>query len=925
MEQLCLKWSMLPVLLLLMMASPIRLHSQSPAAPDSIPPETDSLRQVLFVPQQQHRLVQSTSEIRTPQLEKTTSASFGGLLAGHLAGLYATQSTGEPGNDLYSLLLRGQTPFVLVDGTPQQINYINPEQIESITLLKDALATAMLGMRGARGALNITTKRGVKGKQQISFKAMAGIQQAIRQPEFLNAYDFARLYNEALANDGKAPVYSAEALDAYRTQSDPSRYPDVNWQNEILKPQTSFQRYDLTVSGGGDAARYFVNLDYLDQEGMFKTASFNKYNTNADYKRYTFRSNVEMDLHKMLTANINVFGQIHNMNQPGATTESIFSNFLATPNNAYPMLNSDGSLGGNSDYANNIYGQSVLSGYRPSTSTDFKADLALKGNLDNVVKGLWIRGTASYKTFLTETINRSKALVVYQKISEPGHEDVYQQFGTTGDQSNSGSISFREMQFYTELALGYTRQINEHGLEVLVLANNDHRRFGNELPQYFRGLSGRISYNFRGKYLAELAAGYNGTNRYPSGSRYGLFPAVGASWVISKESFLSRQAAWLDDLRLSVSYGKTGNALDAGYFAYNQYYASGGSYNFGNTQTAAPGIVEGDIANPYLTWEKADKFNAGISGALFSNRLSFNVEYFSNKFYDLLQTRGASAAMAGMTFPMENLGINRYTGVDLQLLYQGGKGSFTYFVAPNVSLLQSKVVFSDEVFRPYGWMERTGMPVGQRFGYIAEGLYQSDAEIGSSPQPAGYTPVPGDIRYKDLNGDNIINEFDQAAIGTTKPMMYYGITIGAGWKGFDISALLQGVENRDLLLTGNGQWEFQSAGRSQAYAHHLGRWTPGTAATATYPRLSIGANPNNHQTSSYWIKSGDYARLKNLEVGYTLPSHLVRRVRVGSVRVFFNATNLFTLTSLEGVDPEASNLALYPIQKVLNAGIHIKL
>lgn len=924
MEQLCLKWSMLPALLLVMMASPIRLYSQSPAIPDSIPPDADSLRQVLFVPQQKSLLVQSTSEIYTPQLEKTTSASFGGLLAGRLAGLYATQSTGEPGSDLYNLLLRGQTPLVLIDGTPQQINYINPEQIESITLLKDALATAMLGMRGSGGALNIVTKKGVKGTQQISFKTMAGIQQAIHQPDFLNAYDYARLYNEALANDGKAPVYSQEALDAYRNHSDPSRFPDVNWQQEILKPQTAFQRYDLSVSGGGNTARYFVNLDYLDQEGMFKTADFNKYNTNSDYKRYTFRSNVEMDLNKALTANINVFGQIHNMNEPGATTPTIFSNFLATPNNAYPVLNSDGSLGGNSDYANNIYGQSVLSGYRPTTSTDFKADLAIKGNLDDVIKGLWIRGTASYKTFLTETINRSKALVVYQKISQPGGEDAYQQFGNTGDQSNSGSISFREMQFYTELAMGYSRQMDEHGLEVLVLASNDHRRFGNEIPQYFRGVSGRISYNFRGKYIAELAAGYNGTDRYPSGSRYGLFPAIGASWVISKEGFLQSQASWLNDLRFSVSYGKTGNALNAGYFAYNQYYTSGGSYNFGNTQTVAPGVVEDALANPYLSWEKADKFNAGISGRLF-NHLSFNVEYFSNKFYDLLQTRGASGSLAGVTFPMENLGISRYSGLDLQLLYQGQKGNFSYYVSPNVSLLQSKVIFSDEVFRPYDWMERTGMPVGQRFGYIADGLYRSDAEIGSSPKPAGYTPVPGDIRFKDLNGDNVINEYDQAAIGTTKPMLYYGITIGAGWKGFDISALLQGVANRDLLLTGNGLWEFQNAGRSQAYAHHLGRWTPETAATATYPRLSIGANPNNHQTSSYWIRSGDYARLKNLEVGYTLPAHLTRRARINSVRVFFNATNLLTLSSLDEVDPEASNPALYPIQKVLNAGIHIKL
>lgn len=885
--------------------------------------DLDSNYNVLYKSQKKTLSVQSVGQIGGDQLQ-TTSASFNGLLAGRMAGLYATQLSGEPGDDNYSVALRGVTPIILIDGVPQNFTYINPEQVESVTLLKDALATAMLGVRGSGGAINIVTKKGAEGPQRITFTATAGLQQSIKKPQFLNAYDYAMLYNEALVNDGKTPVYSQQDFDLYKNGTDPLGHPNIDWQNQVLKKQSPYQRYDLAISGGRKVARYFVNLDYLNQEGLFKTADFNAYNTNSGLQRYTLSSNIDIDFSKAIQASLHLYGQILNGNEPGATTTSIFSNFINTPNGAYPVTNPDGSLAGTEDYQSNIYGQTVRTGYRPYTSSNFNVDLSLKGNLDDFVKGLWIKGLGAFSSKLLESINRSKTPLVYQLSgTDANGQNIYRQYGTIADQVNTASYGSRQRLFYTELSAGYAHQWGNNGIDALVLANNDSRMNDDQLVSNQNGVSGRLNYNYKEKYLAEAAFGYNGSERYPPNHSHGFFPAFGLGWVISKEDFLKSQSNWLDNLKLRASYGKTGNA-NAGYFDYNQYYVAGTSYNFGNTATTANSVKLGDLANPMLTWEKADKFNIGFDAGMFNNKLSVTADYFNNKFYDLLQTPGYATALAGFTYPLENIGVNRNTGVELQLMYQNKAGNFNYFIAPNVSLLKTKVVFQDEVFRPYPWMQHTGMPVGQTFGYVADGLFQSNTEAQSSAVPVGAHPIAGDIKYRDLNNDGIIDQNDQTAIGSTKPVVYYGLYLGFNIKGFDVSALLQGVENRNLMLTGATQWEFQGNGRGQAYANNLNRWTPQTAATATYPRVSVGANYNNQQTSSYWLHSGDYTRLKNVEIGYTLPVFITKKIGLASFRIFVNGTNVLTRSDVKDVDPEGYDLSLYPVQKSWIAGVNIK-
>jgi len=886
--------------------------------------DLDTSYNILYQSQKKALSVQALNQIAGDDLQKTTSASFNGLLAGRIAGLYATQLTGEPGNDNFTLTLRGVAPQVLIDGVPQNFTYINPEMVESVTVLKDALSTAMLGIRGSGGAVLITTKRGAEGPQRISFTATSGVQQAIKRPYFLNAFDYASLYNEALANDGRAPAYSQQDLDLYKNGTDPLGHPDIDWQKQVLNKNAPYQRYDLAITGGRKAARYFVNLDYMNQEGAFKTQSFNSYNTNNGLERYTLSSNIDIDFNKYLSTSLHLYGQILNGNDPGATAAAIYANFIATPNGAYPVTNPDGSLAGTENYQSNIYGQSVLTGYRPYTSSNFNVDLSLKGNLDPVLKGLWVKGLAALSNKLLESINRSKSPLVYQLtgVNATTNQNVYSQYGTISDQVNTTAYSARQRLFYTELSAGYSYKMKNSGIDALVLTSDDSRMIDDQLVTNLVGVSGRLSYNYKEKYLAEVATAYNGSERYPENNRYGFFPAVGLGWVLSKEDFL-KNTNWLNNLKLRASYGKTGNN-NAGYFDYEQYYETGTAYNFGNTASAATAIRRSDIANPQITWEKANKLNIGFDAALFNNTLSITAEYYNNKYYDLLQTPGFATAVAGFTYPLTNIGTNRNTGFEFQVAYQNKLGSFNYFIAPNVAIAQSKVVFQDEVYRPYTYMLRTGMPVGQQFGYVADGLFQSTAEAKSSPVPVGANPIAGDIKYRDLNGDGKIDQNDQTALGSTAPMIYYGLNLGFNIKGFDFSALLQGVKNRNLMLTGNTQWEFQTNGKGQAYVNNLNRWTPQTAATATYPRVTVGPNYNNQQTSSYWLHSGDYMRLKNVEIGYTLPVFITKKIGLASFRIFVNGTNILTATSLKDVDPEGSDLSLYPVQKTFIAGVNVK-
>lgn len=881
--------------------------------------------QLLYQSTPKKRTTAAVSEIYSPELRKTVSTTFGGWLTGRMAGLFTTQTIGEPGFDDVNVFLRGQQPLVLIDGTPQSFPSLNPEQIESITLLKDAVATAMLGLRGSNGAILITTKRGTRVPgQHIEFTARHGVQRPTQLPKFVDAATYATLYNEALANEGKAPAYSAAAIAAYRDGTDPIARPNVDWQREILENQAPFSRYDLSVSGGNKTTRYFVNLDYLHQAGLLKTEDFNTYNTNSDYKRYIIRSNIEIDLSKSVTTAVNLIGRIQNSNQPGATTGTIFDNIANTPNNAYPLRNSDSSLGGNLDYRQNLYGQTVLSGYRPVYERDFKADVSLKGKLDVIAKGLWVKGLAAINGYQRETINRSKNFAVFRENTDAGGVKSYDVYGVTTDQSNSIAVNSQNRLFYTELSLGYSKQLSsKDNLDIIALYNNDNRMVNSELPFNYSGAAAKISYDRNDKYFIDLAMSYNGTERLPKENRYGLFPAIGLGWNLTKENFLQNKAGWLNDLKLRASFGRTGNA-NVGYYDYYQYYTTGSGYGFGNTvPSSTTTLQQGTLANPFISFEKADKLNVGVDAVLLKNKLNITVDYFRDKYFDLVQSRQNGSDMLGTEYVRENFGSNRYSGLEVSAGWQEKKGAFSYFIAPNLTILQTEVLKLAEPNRMYAYMLQTGKPVGAAYGYVADGLFASQAEIDAHAfQGAGI--VPGDIRYRDLNEDGMIDAADRQVIGNTAPQIYYGLNTGVEVKGFDLHVLFQGAANINKQL--GGFMAFQNNGRGQVYEYQTNRWTPQNTTDAAYPRLWLGNNTNNQLTSSYWIHKGDYARIRSVELGYTLPSAMAGKARLQLVRVFLNATNPVTFSSLNkwNIDPEGLAGA-YPIMKTFNAGLTIKL
>jgi TonB-linked SusC/RagA family outer membrane protein len=889
---------------------------------DNTPPDTFNL---LYQVQKKNTTIESVSEIRTEELTKTISSPINGTLTGRLTGLFTYQSSGEPGNDGVTLGLRGMAPLVILDGIPQSFTSINPEQIESVTVLKDALATAMMGIRGSNGVVLITTKKGQEGPQRIGFKAMYGMSKPTQLPKTLDAYNYALLYNEALNNDGRPSVYSQADLDAYKNGTDPFYHPNVNWQNEILRRETPYSRYNIDISGGRQNAKYYVSLDYLDQQGIFKESKDNVNSTNSSYQRYVFRSNVSLDLSKYITTSLNLFGRLQNGNEPGVSTNTLYSSIINTPANAYPIFNANGSLGASQDFQqNNIYGQNYSSGYQVGYTRDFRVDLAVRADLQKITPGLWFRALSAINTYLDQTTVRSKALVAFLQSVDGSGNVIYTQYGTAADQTNSLQTNNQNRVFYLQGEFGYDRKFGAHNLNALVLANNDYRMAGADLAYNIKGISGKIAYDYLEKYMAQVSFAYNGTSeRYAKGYGYGLFPALGLGWNIKKENFLVNKAKWLNELKLRTSFGRTGNFNANNYYTYNQYYNSGTGYNFGtNTGGTVSGIEQGALANPTLTFEKANKFNLGFDATMFANKLSFTAEYFNNRYFDLLQQIGNNTQITGATYTNRNIGVRNYAGFEFQMNYRNSIGDFSYFLSPNLSTVKTKVVFADEPMRQFAYQQRTGLPVGQNFGYQAAGLFQTQGEINSSAKPANLNLVPGDIKYVDQNGDNVIDENDQIAIGRQSPALYFGLNLGWSYKGFDFSALLQGVANNDIFLGGNSYWDFQG-NRGQAYEHNLDRWTPATASTATYPRVSVGTNVNNQYTSTYWLRNGDFMRLKSVELGYTLPINWVRKVKLSGTRLFVNGTNLFTITGLKNQDPE-NYFNAYPIQKMLIAGISVK-
>lgn len=886
---------------------------------------------ILYGVQSIDKLVQATSYLDGKKLESSPVNLLSNALVGQLPGLYASQTNGAPRFDNPDLSLRGRSPLVVIDGVPRynlvsldngktlyDALSINPEQVESITLLKDALSTAMLGNRGMDGVLLITTRKGSLGST-IDFTVQGGVQTPIGMRKPLSSYDYALLYNEASINSNRSPVYTQDQLDAYKTGSDPFLFPDVDWRSTLLKDNALSQRYNL--SAGGDYARlkYFLSLDYQSQEGLLKEKSDNKQPSNLDYKRYLFRSNIELALDKRLSVSLNVLGNFQGFTQPGVGYETIFKNILNTPNNAFPVYNFNGSFGGSRIYSANPYAQSVATGYMQNTMQAASVDVGIKRVMDDVVKGSWIKALISFNPSYEQQIDRSKNYNAYS-FPVTGDTTKFLRVNKISDQINTSAVIERIEQSHAEVSTGIDRTWGKSDFSGLLMGSYDNIQVNNLLGEVYQTVSTRLSYSFDRRYNIEAVAAYSGNNRFAPGNQFDFYPAGGLSWNVHNERFFEK-VKFFNEMKLRGTYGKVGNA-NPGYYVFNQNYSGGPAYFFGTGATSTSSIRQSNIANPNRITEKANKLNIGLDLTFSQHKGWLNFDYYNNRQYDLLQVRGNNSSVFGQTYPSENIGINKYYGIEVNTGWSNKVGELRYTVSGNLSTVGSKIIFNDEPSETYPMLAKVGGPINQIRGYVAEGLFDSSNLNAASI--TGYTPSVGDVKYKDINEDGVIDSYDLTVIGNKKPLVFYGANMGLQFKGFDMNVLFQGVANREIMTTGDYEFPFNNNGKGQAFEYNLDRYTPQSASTATLPRVTLGTDVNNYISSSLFLRNGNYIRLKNIELGYSFGTRLLSSVKVKRIRVFINAHNLATFSKYKESDPE-NYKGLYPLQRIINGGLSVKL
>ncbi|WP_295119865.1 TonB-dependent receptor [uncultured Chitinophaga sp.] len=897
---------------------------------------SNSLQDVVIVGYGQQKKVTVTgaiSSVATKELLQSPVSNLTNALAGRLPGLITTQRSGEPGVDGSALLIRGiatngnASPIIIVDGVERPIDYVDPNDVATFSILKDAASTAVFGMRGANGVVLVTTKRGAVGAPSVSATMQGGYQEPTILPNYLGSYDYARLRNEATLNDnpGATAPYSEAQLEGFKNGT----LPNTNFYDFIMQgsPQSAA---NVNITGGQPGVRYYISAGYGRAAGNYKFVKDNPEgnNTNSVQSRYNLRANVDVDITKSTTVGLDIAGLLATRNAPNTSAGTIMNLANRMPP-VYPIFNPNGSLFGNGTYTQNIYGEVTSKGYQVYYNSTIQGTFSVKQKLDFWVKGLSVRGAMSFDNTFRPVTTYGRNYAVYMPLYTNGQITGYQTYGADTKIDPNGSLGYQDhsRRIYGEVSVNYDRQFGKHSVTGMIMANRQKDVINSRIPYAKQSMMARMTYNYDLRYLFEVSAAYNGSENFPKGRRYGLFPAVSAGWVLSEEPFLKGNDK-IGYLKVRGSYGEVGNDnIGSERFLWFTSWAGATQYYFGTSVTQANGWAQGAIGNPDVTWERGRKANIGLETKFFKDALGITVDVFHEKRNDILATRNTLTDVFGQSVKPQNLGVVVNRGIDLEVVHQMTFGKFSYAIKPNMVFARNKILEYDEQPRAYSWMRRTGHPVGTKFGLLYDGFFVDPADVTKSPQQRfSGTVLPGDIKYKDLNGDNVVDAFDETAIGFNRtPELMYGATIQVGWNGIDLSVLMQGAARADVRLDNEAAYEFFQEGKVKAL--HLNRWTPATASTATYPRLHLGKNENNHRASDFWIRSAAYTRLKNMELGYTFPKALVRKARMKGARIYVNGMNLITWDKLSDfdVDPEIGdgNGAMYPLQRIYNAGVNV--
>lgn len=919
----------------------------------------EEVQVVAYGAQKKVTLTGSISSVNTDELLKVPTASIGNMLSGVLSGVSSIQSSGQPGGDDPDVFIRGIStlntmnakPLYLVDGVERSFFQIDPNEVENITILKDASSTAVFGVRGANGVIIVTTKRGKEGKAKINASFSYGIQTPTRMPEFVNSYDYATFLNEAYTNDGKDPKFTPEAVEAFRTHSNPIIYPDTDWMELLFKSSAPQTQGNVNISGGTERVRYFISMGMLDQKGFFKNHD-TRYDANFNFNRYNYRANLDIDFTKTTLVAINMGGRVEKRNFPrsGDDINQLFRRiYWATPFSGPGIV--DGKwIKGNSQYLpvglsdglGNIYGR----GYGSKTTNVVNLDLALTQKLDFVTKGLQFKIKVAYNSGYDHTKERATSIESYQPwyrkdvtwMEHPAGSDpnevVYIQDGEAGLISYAESFG-KSRDWYAEASFDWKRDFGLHHLSALALYNQSKTYYPDSdypgIPRGYVGLVGRVTYDYDNKYLIEGNVGYNGSENFAPGNRYGFFPAVSGGWVLTQEEFLKDNPV-VNFLKMRASYGIVGNDryhpygtgfMDRFLYLPNSYFIGSG-YQFGTGTSWSPGAYEKSFGNSGLSWEKSAKQNYGIDFSLFNQKLSGSIDYFYEKRTDILAKASTDPIIHAMSLPVLNLGIVSNKGVELNLKWNHKINSFRYWTNLNVSYAKNKIVYQDEVPSEYTYTLKTGHPVGQPFGLKVRGFYYEGMEDVADHS---YVLKEGDVVYEDLNHDGKIDDNDKTAIGyPSYPLLNAGLTLGFEYKGFDFSMLWVGATKTSRVLEETFRKPLgETYDRSLMSHQFTDRWTPETAATAKLPRATIDGVKNNYRDSELWVKDASYLRLKNIEIGYNFRLPFMPKIGMEKMRVFMTGYNLLTFDKLKISDPESmsSGVPQYPVMRVINFGLNV--
>ena len=880
--------------------------------------------------QKKVNLTGAISSVNVENLGNRTSSNVVNMLAGELSGVTILQNSGQPGADIGSLRVRGigtlgnAEAMVIVDGVESTLNNIDPNDIENIAVLKDAAASSIYGVRAANGVILVTTKKGEIGKPTISYNGYTGWQAASRMPDFLNSADYATLLNEAYNNDGLPNRYTQEEIEKFRNGSDPDHYPNSNWSDALLSKSGFFHNHYLNLSGGTENTKYSISLGYHEKDGLIP---------NSSYNRYNLRSNLETKVNDRLNIQMNISASRDRTLAPTTSIGTLFYwNLREIPTT--PIRFKNGNYGLHLNEHN-----SVAFAKNGGTNKKYKNDF--QGNIGftyKIIEGLLLKGSAATRFNLTDIYQDTKSMDFYTAdLPDPvkrTRSEVYNQDDKTLEINLQAYLDYSKTIGIHDfkVLLGYSQIQNEwktvyagrrdlpenNSLDQINAGDiNTQQTNGYRKDYALRSAFGRINYALADRYLFEANMRYDGTSRFPKNNRFGLFPSFSVGWRISEESFFN--SSIFDNLKIRASWGKLGNQ-EIGDYAFLNTYMFGQNYTFNNILASGISINE-TMNNSAITWEKTTQVDVGIDADIWNGKLGFSFDYF-NKVTDDILLNLPRPYVLGVNPPTQNAGTVLNRGVELLLTHRNKINDFRYSASFNFSYVHNEITDlkgSDQPGRS------VGDPINNIYGYVVDKIFDSQEEINNSPQQI-WGSVPGDFKYKDLNGDNIIDNQDRRSLGTYFPKIFYGLHLELGYKQFDFSTLLQGAGAVDAIVRGEIDKAFLNGGK--VTSKHWGRWTEADK-NASYPRLTIKDATRNNYDSSFWMQDASYLKMRNLQVGYTLSPNLVRKIGLSRLRVYFSGDNLLTITSFGGVDPEAGVKAnssdsnsYYPLTKSFSFGIN---